>query len=133
MKGSIFSKTIEITEAVASFDKAIAIKPDYAEAWYYRGYVLRGFGQNAEALESFDKAIAIKPDYSDAWYNRGYVLKMLGRNTESLQSYVKSGNKFGYKSGYVHEDTIPSQNKISISDIDKMSGIEFEFFLKRTF
>ena len=47
-------------EAIASYDKAIAIKPDYHEAWYNRGFALGRLKKYEEAIASYDKAIAIK-------------------------------------------------------------------------
>jgi tetratricopeptide (TPR) repeat protein len=98
------------TESVESFDKAISIKPDYAEAWYFRGLALLKLrrGEDApdnfemtrngkkivlvkrkwdsEAVESFDKAISIKPDYAEAWYYRGGALGNLNRFSEAVVS-----------------------------------------------
>jgi Tfp pilus assembly protein PilF len=64
---------------VASFDKAISIKPDYAEAHSNRGIVLRKMGANEDAAESCRKAIAIKPNYTEAHNNLGNVLRALGQ------------------------------------------------------
>ena len=49
-------------EAVASFDRAIALDRDYADAWAGGGYSLAELGGWEEAVVSFDRAIALKPD-----------------------------------------------------------------------
>jgi predicted O-linked N-acetylglucosamine transferase (SPINDLY family) len=49
--------------ALASYDRAIALKPDYAEAYNNRGNSLSELKRFEEALASYDKAIALKPDY----------------------------------------------------------------------
>jgi len=49
-------------EALAYYDKALAIKPDYAEALFNRGIVLRDLKRPAEALASFDRVLAIAPE-----------------------------------------------------------------------
>jgi len=77
-------------EAIASYDKALKIKPDYHEAWYNRGNSLANLGRKVEAIASFDKAIEIKPDYHEAWYNRGNSLENLGRKVEAIASYDKA-------------------------------------------
>ena len=61
-------------EALASYDKAIALKPDYAEAYNNRGNALMDLKRPEEALASYDKAIALKPDYAEAYNNRGNAL-----------------------------------------------------------
>ena len=45
------------------FDKAIALRPDYAEAYNNRGSALLALKQYQAALENYDKAIQLKPDY----------------------------------------------------------------------
>jgi tetratricopeptide (TPR) repeat protein len=63
-----------LEEAIASYDKALEIKPDYHEAWNNRGNALGDLGRLEEAIASYDKALEIKPDYHEAWYNRGIAL-----------------------------------------------------------
>jgi hypothetical protein len=76
-------------EALASYDKAIALKPDYA-TYNNRGVVLGDLKRPAEALESCNKAIALKPDYADAYNNRGNALGDLKRFAEALESYDRA-------------------------------------------
>ncbi|MBC6422898.1 MAG: tetratricopeptide repeat protein, partial [Hormoscilla sp. SP12CHS1] len=67
---------------IASFDKAIKIKPDDYEAWYIRGNALEKLSRYDKAFASYDKAIKIKPDYQSAWWRRGYALLQLSRYDE---------------------------------------------------
>jgi serine/threonine protein kinase len=77
-------------EAIASYDKAIAIKPKDHEAWHNRGVALDRLKKYEEAITSYDKAIAIKPDYHEAWYNRGVALDKLKKYEEAIASYDKA-------------------------------------------
>jgi tetratricopeptide (TPR) repeat protein len=56
-----------LDEAITSYQKAISIKPDIAEAYYNLGTVLKGRGKLNEAVTSFQKAISIKPDFAEAY------------------------------------------------------------------
>ncbi len=56
--------------AIASWDRALEIKPDYHEAWDNRGYVLTCMGRYKDALESCDRAIKINPNHANAYYNK---------------------------------------------------------------
>jgi tetratricopeptide (TPR) repeat protein len=76
-------------EAIASFDQAIELQPDYPYAWYNRGSALGKLGQLEQAIASFDKAIELKPDYPYAWYNRGNALYSLGQLEQAIASYDK--------------------------------------------
>ena len=62
-------------EALASFDKAIAINPDDAYTWNFRGVALHGLGRYAEAVGSYDRALAINPGYTEVKQNRKMALK----------------------------------------------------------
>ena len=79
-----------VGEALASYDRALAIKPDYAEAWHNRGNALRDLKRFGEALASYDKALAINPDNAEALNNRGAPLYYLNRVEEALASYDRA-------------------------------------------
>ena len=70
-----------------SYDQAIALKPDYAEAFNNRGIALKELKRLDDALASYDAAIALKPDYADAFYNRGNALQELKRLDDALASF----------------------------------------------
>jgi tetratricopeptide (TPR) repeat protein len=77
-------------EALASYDKALAIRPDHAEALNNRGTALQDLQRPEEALASYDKALAIRPDHAEALNNRGTALRDLKRPMEALASFDKA-------------------------------------------
>jgi tetratricopeptide (TPR) repeat protein len=79
-----------LDEALASYDRALALKPDHAEALYNRGTVLRGLKRSGEALASYDHVLALKPDFAEAFNNRGNALRDLKRLDEALASYDRA-------------------------------------------
>jgi hypothetical protein len=79
-----------LDHALASFDRAIALEPDYAEAHYGRGRVLLGLDKLDDALTSFDCAIALKPDYAEAYNARGRAFHRLKRLDEALANYDRA-------------------------------------------
>ena len=79
-RGNALEKLGRNEEAIASYDKALKIKPDYHLAWNGRGNALEKLGRYEEAIASYDKALKIKPDFHDARNNRDIVLRKLGRN-----------------------------------------------------
>ena len=76
-----------LEEAVANFDRAIALKPDFAQALSKRGNALREMHRLDEALRSFDQAIALKPDFASAIKNRGMTLLFMGRLRQGWADY----------------------------------------------
>ena len=61
----------KLEEAIEAYNKALAIKPDYAEAYNNMGVTLKEQGKLEEAIEAYNKALAIKPDYAEAYNNMG--------------------------------------------------------------
>ena len=76
--------------AVDMYDRAIALDPLPAEAYYKRGNALRQLGRLDAAIESYSAAIARKSDYSYAYCNRGVVQQSLGLRAEALTSYERA-------------------------------------------
>ena len=77
-------------EALENFKRAIAIKPDYAEAFYNQGNALKELDRYDEALKSYDRAIALRPNYAKPHCNRGSVLDILGRPADALVCYDRA-------------------------------------------
>ena len=58
-------------QAIADYNMAIELKPDYAQAYVNRGNAYRDKGVIDRAIADYSKAIELKPDYAQAYYNRG--------------------------------------------------------------
>jgi len=78
--------TGDFVGAIASWEQAIALKPDFHEAWSNRGLVLYALGRYEEAIASCDQAIEFKPNNDAAWNNRGLALHALGWYEEAIAS-----------------------------------------------
>lgn len=73
--------------ALASYDRALTVRPNYAEVLSNRGVTLHGLKRFEEALTSYDRALTARPNYAEALSNRGNTLKELKRFDEALTSY----------------------------------------------
>ena len=89
-RGNALAELALFHEAIASYDKAVTLKPDYAEALNNRGRAFAKLKRQADAIASYDKAIAFKPDYAEAFYNRGKALADVKRFVEAIASYGKA-------------------------------------------
>jgi tetratricopeptide (TPR) repeat protein len=76
--------------ALASFDGALTLRPDSAEALYNRGNTLRELKRFEEALVSYDRALTVRSDFAEAHSNRGLTLHELKRFEEALASYDRA-------------------------------------------
>ena len=75
------------SEALASFDQALAIQPYDHAAWIFRAVVLIQLNRYSEALASCETALAIQPHNQQAWICRGAALHYLGHYKQSYASY----------------------------------------------
>jgi tetratricopeptide (TPR) repeat protein len=89
-RGAILQMMKRYDDALASYDKAIALKPDYTNAWFNRGSALKQLNRFEEALASYDKAIALNPGHAEAHNNRGVLLQQMRRFDEAIASYDKA-------------------------------------------
>ena len=86
-RGTMLQLLNRHAEALACYDKAVALKADYAIAHFNRGYTLNKLNRTEEALASYDRAIALKPDMANAHNNRGIILQALRRYDDAVASY----------------------------------------------
>ena len=75
--GIAFKKQGKQDKALEAFNKAIAIKPDYARAYNNMGATLNDHGKLEEAIEALNKAIAIKPDYEASRASKLYLQALI--------------------------------------------------------
>ena len=68
-----------LDEALAAYDRALAIDPDYTFALVNRGSALRYLGRTDEALEASMRAIERAPDLADAHWNKALLQLSLRR------------------------------------------------------
>jgi protein O-GlcNAc transferase len=69
--------------------RAVALRPDVAEAHNDLGVVLGARGRFAEAATAFERAVALKPDYADAHNNLASALRRLGKTGEAVAHYER--------------------------------------------
>ena len=90
ISGVCFKAIGQLDAAVKSFEKALAIKPDYTEVNYNLGLTLQELGQLDAAVKCYEKAIAVNPDHAEAHNNLGVTLKELGQLDDAVKSYKKA-------------------------------------------
>jgi tetratricopeptide (TPR) repeat protein len=90
-------------EALATLNRAIAIKPDYASAWTNRSVTLWHQGKNDEALASNQRALELDPNSTQAWYNQGRILTSL---LDSEENIIAAYNRALKGDGYVGDNSM---------------------------
>jgi tetratricopeptide (TPR) repeat protein len=85
--GDAFARKGQPDEAMAHFEQAIKLQPDYGEAYYNRGNVLFAKGRIDEAIVDFEKALQIEPNDADAHTGLGNALLRKGALKEAIAHY----------------------------------------------
>ena len=90
--GLAFQDQGKLEEAIKSYNKALSLKPDFAEAYNNMGIALRDQGKLDEAIEAYNKALSIKPDYAEAYNNMGVELSgvIFKKPNKGLQNTISS-------------------------------------------
>ena len=74
-------------DALASYERVLALRPDIAAAHYNIANILAQRGDLEQAAARYRQAIAIKPDLAEAHNNLGNIFKELGRPEEATAHY----------------------------------------------
>ena len=69
-------KYISSKKAIEYLNNAIRLQPDYADAYYSRGFAYCDLGQYQSAIKDYNKAIRLKPNDAIAYSNRGRLRKL---------------------------------------------------------
>jgi predicted TPR repeat methyltransferase len=88
--GNVLKDKGDLDAAIDSYNQAIKINPDYAEAYSNLGAALKDKGELDAAIDSYKQAIKIKPDYADAYSNLGAALKDKGDLDAAICSYKQA-------------------------------------------
>lgn len=86
-QGDTFYNLKSYDRALQAYEKALKIRPEYAEAWTGKGNVQQASGKSKEALNSYEKAIQIQPRNWQAWVGRAQILDKLGKSQEAIDTF----------------------------------------------
>ena len=73
--------------AIAEYNQAIKLNPDYTSAFYNRGRAYAKKGLYDRAVTDFDAAIKLKPDHALAFNNRGRAYAKKGLYDQAIADF----------------------------------------------
>jgi protein O-mannosyl-transferase len=110
-RGELLFKSGQLDEALADFDRAIAVVPSFYPLFNRLGIAYGGNGSYDKALVCFNKSLAINPNDDMAHYYRGYTYSFLNQYNRAMEDYNKAielnqGNAQAYvQRGILHLKT----------------------------
>lgn len=110
---SAYTKEDRLSEAEATYDAILTMKPEEADAYFLRGNVRLGLGKTEEAKADFDKVAAMEPEnydrliqifevlnyYGQAEEGKKYLQDALGQENSKMTAYDK-GRMYYYLKEY---------------------------------
>ena len=85
-RGVTLRQLNRLEESLDCYERALALKKEYAWAWHNKGYALELLDRPREALESYRTALEYKPDSSE---HGGAEWEKLKKDTEDAISRLK--------------------------------------------
>jgi tetratricopeptide (TPR) repeat protein len=89
-------------QAAELYRKALALKPDWPEGWFYLGGAEYGQGHYQQAHEAFEKGLPLSPKNGTAWGFLGLCDYELGQYGKAIEEIAKGeelglGNNAGFE------------------------------------
>jgi tetratricopeptide (TPR) repeat protein len=85
--GNMLHEEVDYSEALAAFDRSLALRPDHPATLGNRGNVLARLGRPEEALAAYDEALRADPHLSAASFSKASLLLALGKPAEALAAF----------------------------------------------
>jgi len=85
LRAKIWAAQDQIDKAMVELQRALHLRPDYAEAWSDLGGMKRLALDNAGAIGALQKAVALKPDDALAQYRLGQLYLQGGQAFKAVQ------------------------------------------------
>lgn len=89
-RGLEYQQVDDLEGARDAFDRAIAILPDYAEAWNRRAGLFFNDGKFDEAVSDLETAIIHEPRHFGAWIGLAMIFESIERPDAALKAYEKA-------------------------------------------
>ena len=77
-------------DALAAYDRAVALGFQDHVVWNNRGVALDGLGRGEEAVASYEECLSREADYEIGWYNLGNARAHLGDYAGALAAYDRA-------------------------------------------
>jgi tetratricopeptide (TPR) repeat protein len=89
-EGKAYNEVGRNREAIAAYNQAIALDPNYAAAYNNRGNAYYDLGLYEQALTDYTRALLLDPRDAIVYYNRGNAYYDLGLYKQALTDYTRA-------------------------------------------
>ena len=86
-EGNALIEEEKYQQAIAAYNNAIRIKPNFTQAWTNKGFAQGKLGRALDKFASCSQATNVAPDFAEAWNCRGLAKFDLKRYEEAIAEY----------------------------------------------
>lgn len=90
MRGAAEGEAGNFKSALTHFNKAIALSPDYYQAYSNRALAYVRLGKLQAAMMDFDQAVHLNPDYAEARVGRGKLNLHVKRHGRAVEDFTRA-------------------------------------------
>jgi len=107
--------------AINSFGELLALRPEHAKAWYYRGLCRQATGDLNGAVHDLERCIALQPGDANAQLRLYDVYASQGRSTEAIDGLMKLLMR--YPEGAIAQHAMFSLGNVHVLQNDHASAL----------
>ena len=85
--GVAYHKLSFMPDAIAAFQQAIKLKPDWPMTWYELGVVYNNSKRHDDGITALRQAVKLEPDYAQAWFVLGSTCTLYGRADDAIAAF----------------------------------------------
>jgi tetratricopeptide (TPR) repeat protein len=86
-RGHAYAEKSQPARALADFERALQLKPSYADALLGRGEILAQKNKWRQAVWDYDRALRLKPDFADAYVDRAIAFDTLHEYRRAIADF----------------------------------------------
>lgn len=80
----------KVESALMSIEEAIALQPDYIDAWLIKGVIQGKLGKCKEALQCYEKILEIDPKFADAYRLKAATFTSMNQHEKAIECFQKA-------------------------------------------